>query len=108
MTEFEVKINEARPTLVDFFATWCGPCKMQSPILEEVKKKVGDHANIIKVDIDANNALAARYNVRSVPTLILFKNGQPVWRTVGVQQAELLEAKIFEHVTTKNDETFGK
>ena len=81
---------------------------MQSPILEEVKKKVGDHANIIKVDIDANNALAARYNVRSVPTLILFKNGQPLWRTVGVQQAELLEAKIFEHVTTKSDETFGK
>lgn len=108
MTEFESMINQAKPTLVDFYATWCNPCKMQAPILEQVKHKLGDLANIIKVDIDNNQELAARYNVRSVPTLILFKNGEPVWRAVGVQQADLLEAKLYEHVTTKSDETFGR
>ena len=75
MTEFEKIIGEKKPTLVDFFATWCGPCKMQAPILEEVKGKVGGKANIIKIDIDRNRELAARYNVQSIPTLILFKDG---------------------------------
>ena len=70
---------------------------MQAPILEEVKKAVGDTANVIKIDIDRNNDLAARYRVQSVPTLILFKNGEPIWRTVGLQQASVLEAKIREH-----------
>lgn len=104
MTEFEKIIGEKKPTLVDFFATWCGPCKMQAPILEEVKGKVGDKANIIKIDIDRNRELAARYNVQSIPTLILFKDGEPVWRTVGLQQAPLLEAKLYEHIPTKSDE----
>lgn len=104
MNEFNKLIQENKPTLVDFFATWCGPCKMQAPILEEVKKRVGDKANIIKVDIDANQALAAEYNVRSVPTLIMFKNGMAVWREVGVQQADLLERKIYDHQDTKSDE----
>ena len=98
MNDFDKLINDEKPTLVDFFATWCGPCRMQAPILEEVKKRVGDDANIIKVDIDQNNAAAARYNVRSVPTLILFKQGEALWRTVGVQQADFLEAKIREHM----------
>ena len=75
MSEFNDLINQNKPILVDFFATWCGPCKMQSPILEQVKASVGDGANIIKIDIDKNEDLAMRYNVRSVPTLILFKNG---------------------------------
>lgn len=104
MSEFETLIAQDKPTLVDFFATWCGPCKMQAPILEEVKKRVGDKANIIKVDIDANQALAAQYKVQSVPTLIMFKNGMAVWRTVGVQQADLLEQKIYDHQETKSDE----
>lgn len=104
MTDFEKLINDDKPTLVDFFATWCGPCKMQSPILEDVKNKVGDKANVIKVDIDKNPELANQYRVQSVPTLILFKNGMAVWRTVGVQQADLLEAKIYEHIPTKSDE----
>lgn len=97
MSDFNKLIQEAKPTLVDFFATWCGPCRMQGPILEEVKKRVGDNANILKVDIDQNQALAAQYNVRSVPTLILFKNGEAIWRGVGVQQADDLEAKLREH-----------
>ena len=97
MDEFNKIIGSSVPTLVDFFATWCGPCKMQSPILEEVKSRIGDKATILKIDIDRNAELAARYRVQSVPTLILFKNGEPVWRTVGVQQADLLEGKICEH-----------
>lgn len=104
MSDFQEIINSTKPTLVDFFATWCGPCKVQGPILEKVKEKVGDAASIVKVDIDKNPELAARYRVQSVPTLVLFKDGEPVWRTVGVQQADLLEAKIYEHVPTKSDE----
>lgn len=104
MSDFKDIISQDKPTLVDFFATWCGPCKAQAPILEQVKSKVGDKANILKVDIDQNQALAQAYNVRSVPTLILFKNGEAVWRTVGVQQADLLEAKLRDHYETKSDE----
>lgn len=104
MSEFTELINQDKPTLVDFFATWCGPCKVQAPILEQVKEKVGDRANIIKIDIDKNQELALRYNVQSVPTLILFKNGEAVWRTVGVQQADLLEGKLYDHMATKSDE----
>ena len=107
MNDFDKIISENKPTLVDFFATWCGPCKMQSPILEQVKNKVGDDANVIKVDIDRNQALAQKYRVQSVPTLILFKNGEPVWRTVGLQQADLLEGKLREHMATKSDEVYN-
>lgn len=107
MNDFDKIIAESKPTLVDFFATWCGPCKMQAPILEQVKNRVGDAANVIKVDIDRNNALAAKYRVQSVPTLILFKNGEPVWRTVGVQQADVLEGKLREHIATKSDEAYN-
>ena len=98
MSDFNKIIGEDKPTLVDFFATWCGPCRMQGPILEDVKKRVGDDANIIKIDIDQNGPVAAQYNVRSVPTLILFKGGEAVWRAVGVQQADVLEAKLREHM----------
>ena len=99
MSDFNQLINDDKPTLVDFFATWCGPCRMQAPILEEVKQRIGDKANILKVDIDQNNPLALQYNVRSVPTLILFRGGEAVWRTVGLQQADLLEAKLREHMS---------
>lgn len=104
MNEFSEIINNSKPTLVDFFATWCGPCKMQSPILEQVKERVGDRGTIVKVDIDKNRELAAQYNVQSVPTLIIFKEGKAVWRAVGVQQAGVLESKIFEHECVKDDD----
>ena len=97
MNNFQAIINESKPTLVDFFATWCGPCRMQGPVLEHVKSKAGDQANVIKIDIDKNQELAARYNVRSVPTLIIFKNGEALWRAVGLQSADVLMAKLSEH-----------
>lgn len=98
MSEFTEIIQSQKPTLVDFFATWCGPCKMQSPILEQVKQQVGDTATIIKIDVDANQALAAQYNVRSVPTLAIFKEGELKWREAGVHQADALVAKLKEYV----------
>ncbi|MFG6425077.1 thioredoxin [Lepagella muris] len=91
MEKFEDIINSEKPVLVDFFATWCGPCKMMHPILEELHDRIGDKARIIKVDIDQNQNLASFYNVRSVPTLMVFKNGNIEWRESGVQQAAKLE-----------------
>ena len=99
MSDFNEIIQQSKPTLVDFFATWCGPCRMQAPILEEVKKTRGDKVNIIKIDIDQNQPVAQRYNVQSIPTLIVFKGGEALWRAVGVQQANILEAKLREHIT---------
>ena len=98
MSEFNELIKESKPTLVDFYATWCGPCRMQSPIIEKVKEEIGDAANVIKVDIDKNEAVARKYNVQSIPTLIVFKNGEPAWRAVGLQQADVLVAKIKEFI----------
>ena len=99
MSDFNEIIQQSKPTLVDFFATWCGPCRMQATILEEVKKTLGDKVNIIKIDIDQNQPVAQRYNVQSIPTLIVFKGGEALWRAVGVQQANILEAKLREHIT---------
>ena len=88
---FQEIINQDKPVLVDFFATWCGPCKTQAPILDQVKQRLGNQVSIIKIDIDQNQQVAAQYQVRSVPTLIIFKNGQIKWRQSGVFAANELE-----------------
>lgn len=81
---FDELINNDAPVLVDFFATWCGPCKMLAPILEDVKQSVGDEVSIIKIDVDKNQPLAGKYQVRGVPTLLLFRAGKILWRQSGV------------------------
>ncbi|ADQ16704.1 thioredoxin [Leadbetterella byssophila DSM 17132] len=91
---FQEIINQDKPVLVDFFATWCSPCKMLSPILEDVKNRVGENAYIIKIDVDKNPQAASAYQVRGVPTLILFKNGKPLWRQSGIVPATELENLI--------------
>jgi thioredoxin 1 len=83
-------IKGDKPVLVDFFATWCGPCKMMPPILEKVHQQMGEQVRIIKIDVDRNQQLATELNVSSVPTLAIFKNGEIKWRQPGVQQAGAL------------------
>lgn len=94
MSKFKSLISGEKPVLVDFFATWCGPCKVQSPILEDLKREVGDKVRIVKVDVDRNPQAAHEYGIRGVPTLILFKDGKPKWRQSGVVQKGVLREII--------------
>jgi len=91
MSKFGDLLKSKPLVLVDFHATWCGPCKMLSPIIDRVAKKVGEHVRIVKIDVDKNQPLAGTLGVRGVPTLILYKNGEKIWRQSGVvQERELL------------------
>ncbi len=91
---FGTIIKGDKPVLVDFFATWCGPCKMMQPILEQVSQQLGDQVRIVKIDVDKNQQLASQLQVSSVPTLAIFKNGEIVWRQPGVQPANVLSEKL--------------
>jgi thioredoxin 1 len=87
-------IKGETPVLVDFYADWCGPCKMMGPILKELKNRLGDQINIIKIDAEKNPQAAIKYQVRGVPSLILFKKGEILWQQAGVVQANQLEQII--------------
>ena len=90
MADFQEIINSDELVLVDFFADWCGPCKMLSPILDQVKSEMGDKVKIVKIDVDRNQKLAAELMIQGVPTMLIFKNGEQVWRESGVLQTQEL------------------
>jgi thioredoxin 1 len=91
---FNELINGQTPVLVDFSAEWCGPCKMMGPVLEQLKDKMVDKVRILKIDVDSNRDLAYKYNIRSVPTLMLFQDGKNKWSGVGVMTSDYLENVI--------------
>ena len=91
-SSFKNIVGSETPVLVDFYADWCGPCKILAPILSEVKKDLGNAVKIVKIDVDKNQSLAAKYQVRGVPTMLLFKNGKQLWRQSGVlQKSQLID-----------------
>lgn len=101
--DFNELIKGDIPVLVDFSAEWCGPCKMMKPVLEQLKRKVGERVRILKIDVDRNMELAHRYSIRSVPTLMLFHEGRTKWSGVGVMTSDYLENVINSHITVTSD-----
>lgn len=97
MENFNDIIKSDSLTLVDFFATWCGPCKMMHPVLEQLKKDLGENIRIIKLDVDENEDISAQYSIQSVPTLMLFKKGEIVWRQSGAMSLNELKSIIAQH-----------
>jgi len=92
-SSFKKIISSETPVLIDFFADWCGPCKMLGPILKDVKEELGDTVKIVKIDVDRNQSIAAKYQVKGVPTMLLFKDGKQVWRQSGVlQKNDIIQA----------------
>ena len=94
MGNFNEIINGSTPVLVDFYADWCGPCKMMAPIMQQVSRDMVGKVTVIKVDVDKNEEVARKYQIRSIPTMILFKNGKVLWQGVGVMQADQIKAII--------------
>ena len=94
MSKFRETISSETPTLVDFYATWCGPCQTMMPILDQVKNKLGNAVRILKIDVDKNPDIADKFKIRGVPTFVLFKAGEILWRQSGGMDASTLERRI--------------
>lgn len=94
---FKELINSDKPVLVDFTAAWCGPCKMMAPVLEDVKRQIGDAASIVKIDIDVNRQAATAMGITGVPTFVMFKNGKEIWRHVGMISGHQLFNELQKH-----------
>lgn len=95
---FNQLINSQIPVLIDFYAKWCSPCKMQSPILEEFAQEMGDKIKVVKIDVDKNQEIAIRYQIRSVPTLALFKEGKTLWKQSGLVHKNNLKSIIQQYI----------
>ena len=95
-SSFEKLISSTRPVMIDFYADWCGPCKVVAPILRELKSELGDKVRIVKIDVDKNQSISQKLQVQSIPTLMLYQNGELKWRTAGVQTKALMKKKIEE------------
>ena len=99
-SSFENIIKSEKPVLIDFFGSWCGPCKMLTPILKQVKDSLGERISIIKIDVDKNQELASKYQVRGVPTMILYLSGKQLWRQSGVLTKDQIIKTILEKTNT--------
>lgn len=101
-TSFDKLIHSETPVLIDFYATWCGPCQMLGPVLKQVKDSLGERISIIKIDVDKNQEIAAVYQVRGVPTMMLFQKGKQLWRQSGVLSKEEIISVIIEKSESHN------
>jgi len=98
MSPFKKILSDNKPVLLDFYADWCGPCKMMAPVLTQLKEKMGDRLRILKIDVDKNQSLAAQYQVRGVPTLVLMQHQNVVWKQSGVMDINTLQQTIEKHL----------
>ena len=95
-SSFKKLISSEKPVMIDFYADWCGPCKMVTPLLKELKKELGDKVKIVKIDVDSNQAISEKLEIRSIPTLMIYQHGEVKWRTAGVQTKQLMKKKLEE------------
>jgi len=98
MSTFQQIIQDPKPVLIDFYATWCGPCKMMPPILTQLKEKMGENLRIIKIDVDKNPEVASKYQIRGVPTFMLMRESKVLWKQSGVQEVNVLKQTIEQHL----------
>jgi len=98
MSHFNKILSDNKPVLLDFYADWCGPCKMMAPVLTQLKEKMGDRLRILKIDVDKNQSLAAQYQVRGVPTLVLMQHQNVVWKQSGIMDVNTLQQTIEKHL----------
>ena len=93
-SNFHSIINSKKPVLIDFYADWCGPCKSYSPIIQQLKQELGDEVKVIKIDVDKNQSLSNNLNVRSIPTTMIYQNGELKWRAMGAQSLMVLKQQL--------------